>query len=315
MHRVQSAGTAPVPSFILPQELVCAVVDEIAAARDTHSLASVSLVSKAWYFRTRDHLFKTLTIPSAKGDEKGPRMIERCTALSDVLKGRPELVQYVKGVVVTKFDESLLSRNRWFKGWFIEVIGGLTGVRSLTLRGNPNTFFIQWKMFPRRLRVALLNLMSRASVVRLSLEYIEGFDIAVPLSYHNIQELSLYNAWPTPTRVKSRNGPLPSSLRSLGGTPHRPIRRLHIAGSCEALESLFRESRKKLRLCPESLSVDAKGWNQAMAQATSLIIQDVGHTVKEYLVEILDQDTRLPSPSHLFNFEGLPSPVALPAPP
>lgn len=308
----------PFSHFVLPQELINAIVDELGAEGDTRSLTSVGLVNRAWCPRTRDHLFRNLNIPSFNYYDKGERMRLRCQSLSTVLKRRPRLLQCVKAASLIRIHAALFTLCPWFEDWIIGILNDLTFLAHFTLSGlggNSSIYWLQWGEVPRKLQETLYGIMSRPQLLGLCLEGISNFDVDRLVACQNLHELSLRNIQGPvieTSTVSDRQSLLPSPNPPARAASHRSLGSLHVTACGTALTILLGTRRQHLVFHPETLSVDTLLWNKAMADACAVLIQKGGDTVRKYcirhdrLAPPSNGQPNSPFPSPIFDFMHLP---------
>ncbi|KAJ3549107.1 hypothetical protein NMY22_g995 [Coprinellus aureogranulatus] len=90
-HQALTSTTMPSSIDCLPQELLDSLVDTV--CDDPATLKTLGLVSNAWYFQTRVHLFREIAL----GTRADPLVnVVQCARLHQVLETRPELRKLIQ---------------------------------------------------------------------------------------------------------------------------------------------------------------------------------------------------------------------------
>ncbi|KAF5332079.1 hypothetical protein D9611_008046 [Ephemerocybe angulata] len=173
----------------LSQELVDHIVDLL--EDDSKSLKNLGLVSRSWSYRTRKHLFSTVTLRSR----------EECLQLQMFTKHKPVLAHYITSLVlVSQGNVFGLGNIPWF-GFcpiIIEMMSTMDSIEEVSIQGEEYRR-LSWDYLSSAFQLAFYDLVAQPQVRCLELKHQFEVNVLPFVQCHNLKSLLLTNVRVSPT--------------------------------------------------------------------------------------------------------------------
>ncbi|RXW13560.1 hypothetical protein EST38_g12297 [Candolleomyces aberdarensis] len=234
-----SPPVAAAQCFVLPQELIDMVIDEV--QDDLSSLKTFGLIGRQWCQRSREYLFKAIDLSELLIHPLSP--VARCKQFLEILEAKPQLCRSIQRLTIAG---STTDDEQKAPGWLqvcpddvIKALSLLTDVRGFGL--GEGLDHLDWSLLPLPLKVAIHSFMFRPNIVELSLSGVSFMEIIPLLQHPSLQQLRLHIVSPSSA---DDDAFLPLNIRpqsdcKVSGMESKPLQKLYFCGNGYLMELLL----------------------------------------------------------------------------